>query len=172
MLVARHTGLVAAALCVLAHAFPSAAQPPEGAIPPDLLGDWGGTFGSVGPLILRVTPGGATVVSTGGQTLGAVTGALAASGPLHLSVAWQLAVFQLGPGDQLPASAWPGSVSSDLALSYDSDANSLIGTYEFVNIGYDEQGSYQTVDRSTVPIRLIRTQRTETGTAAGPSEQP
>jgi hypothetical protein len=171
----RWFGPVAAIVIYLAYAqgtFCDADELRTVDTPSELLGDWGTSFGSLGPVTVHVTSDGATITSKNGDVLGSISGTFSASSRMNLTVFWQLPAFQLGQANPMPASAWPGAVSTDLTLQYDASSDELRGTYGLIDIGYSEQGQYQTRDRSSVDIRLIHTLSVETGTAAGPGEQP
>jgi len=145
---------------------------PVGGTPPELLGDWGTSFGSLTPAIVHIGSGQVTITSASGETLGSISGTFSTSGEMNLTVSWEVLAFQFGQANPLPSSAWPGNVITDLTLNYDAAKDEFSGSYGFIDIGYDEKGEYQTSDRSTVSIRLIHTLRTQTGTAVGPEEQP
>ena len=158
-----------------------AAEPTEPPTPalepgvPSLQGSWRTQFAGGAPVTVRLTQSQRNlvgpVISDSNSTLAVIEGNISGENTVVMEVFWQLVGFQLG-AIPLPASAWPqavadrgdrghpGTVRSDLTLTYDPENDELKGTYTAVIIVIDEStGEFKQIKTDVVPILLSRVEQ-------------
>lgn len=142
---------------------------------PSLEGSWRTRFAGGAPVTVQLSQTQrrihGQVISDARSTLAAIEGTISGEDTVTMEVFWELVGFQLG-AIPLPAAAWPravavrgdsshpGTVRSDLALTYDSDNDELIGMYTAVTIVIDEStGGFDLIKTDVVSIVFSRAEK-------------